>query len=444
MSSLHTVKFSPKSESVRGVVTSHRQWIGTVLGVPLSSTVAISTDLPITQIGVRMVLGYRNEHDPEFHLVSKLLAHVHSVEIPPYEQAFVSAETERDHEWADQSHTLPGGQESHVLQWGGCPLSIRLRGAGTAMVALRAAYMPSPQSHGEESEHVIIVARHAMPEIIALLDQLGERDEHPKLRTFLGAAREVAPCRWDDLVLDDNVLSLLRGDFTTFFQRRDWFHRNRLPHRRGYLLHGKPGNGKSSAIRAMLHSQKLDAYTLRLFDYRTDDESLERVFDTACRCNPAMIVLEDLDRAFPRAGENRCRVSLQALLNCLDGVSTSEGMVVVATANQPTLLDPAILKRPGRFDRVVLFPDPTAELRGRYFQLLNGNFTAADVEDAVVLSGGCSFAQLREAYIIGAQHSFERGDEITATDLVEGVLSLRRCTRLAARPADNVGFGEQS
>jgi ATP-dependent 26S proteasome regulatory subunit len=49
-------------------------------------------------------------------------------------------------------------------------------------------------------------------------------------------------------------------------------------------------------------------------------------------------------------------VSFQTLLNCLDGVGTQEAVIVVATANDPTCLDPAILKRPGRFDRVVQFP----------------------------------------------------------------------------------------
>jgi hypothetical protein len=88
----------------------------------------------------------------------------------------------------------------------------------------------------------------------------------------------------------------------------------------------------------------------------------------------------------------------------------------------------------------VLFPDPTPELRTRYFKMLNGSFTPEEIEAAVVLSGGYSFAQLRESYVIAGQKSFERGDEVTAADLIEGVLSLRRSTRLAALPADKVGF----
>ncbi len=374
-------------------------------------------------------------------MVGKLLSQIQSIEIPPYEQAVVTAETEPDFERLDPFHALPPGHDTHILDWGGCPICIRLCGTGTKLVVINVEFLPSIQSHSAESERVIVVPRQVLGEVVGLLDQLAQRESQPRLRTFQGVSRDVQPLSWDDLVLDDDVVSLLRNDFTNFFQREDWFRQNRLPYRRGYLLHGKAGNGKSSAIRAMMTSQNIDAYTLRFFDHQTDDDVLERMFDRACHRRPSMIVLEDLDRSFPRTGGTRCKVSMGALLNCLDGVATSDGMVVVATANQPTLLDPAILRRPGRFDRVVPFLDPTPEMRTAYFnKMLNGSFTPEEIESAVVLSSSFSFAQCREAFVIAGQKSFERGSEITATDLVEGVLSLRRSTRLAASPADKVGF----
>src|SRR5439155_24452893 len=75
-------------------------------------------------------------------------------------------------------------------------------------------------------------------------------------------------------------------------------------------------------------------------------------------------------RAFPteRKRTRERTVSFQSLLNCLDGVGTQDGVIVVATANDPNCLDPAILKRPGRFDRVVHFRNPDAELRRQYFR----------------------------------------------------------------------------
>ena len=68
-----------------------------------------------------------------------------------------------------------------------------------------------------------------------------------------------------------------------------------------------------------------------------------------------MVILEDLDRAFPKTGEKKSPIGLHTLLNCLDGLESQEGVITLATANEPTALDKVILKRPGRFDRVILF-----------------------------------------------------------------------------------------
>ena len=162
----------------------------------------------------------------------------------------------------------------------------------------------------------------------------------------------------------------------------------------------------------MLTSGKLAAYTLRLFDSHTGDEDMERVFERAVNHASAMILLEDIDRAFPRTGESKGKVSLQRLLNCLDGVATGEGIVTVATANEPTILDPAILRRPGRFDRVVHFPNPSALLRREYFCRMHKHFAAIDLDLVVTDSEGFSFAQLREAYIMAGHLAFEGSREI--------------------------------
>jgi chaperone BCS1 len=52
---------------------------------------------------------------------------------------------------------------------------------------------------------------------------------------------------------------MLKDDFESFFKREAWFRSNKLPFRRGYLLHGPPGNGKSTAVRAMMTSRGLTA-----------------------------------------------------------------------------------------------------------------------------------------------------------------------------------------
>jgi SpoVK/Ycf46/Vps4 family AAA+-type ATPase len=156
-----------------------------------------------------------------------------------------------------------------------------------------------------------------------------------------------------------------------------------------HLFHGPPGNGKTSVVRAMLSRRGMRGLTLNFFAPNTDDDDLQKMFERAAECAPSMVVLEDIDRAFPRnqASETKSKVSLQQLLNCLDGIGTQDGVVVVATANEPTALDPAILRRPGRFDRVVLFPNPTAELRLQYLRKLNCQFPKSELKNAIDLAG---------------------------------------------------------
>ncbi|MGH9343522.1 MAG: AAA family ATPase [Terriglobia bacterium] len=139
------------------------------------------------------------------------------------------------------------------------------------------------------------------------------------------------------------------------------------------------------------------------------------------------MTLEDIDRGFPRTGESTSKISLTCLLNCLDGLSSSSngGVLTIGTANSPTLLDATILKTPGRFDRVVAFPNPLPDLRREYFRRLHISGDA--LEEAVLESKGCSFAMLREAHVIGAQRSFEQNRaDITAGDLLHGIRCLRQ------------------
>ena len=80
-----------------------------------------------------------------------------------------------------------------------------------------------------------------------------------------------------------------------------------------------------------------------------------------------------------------------------------------------------ILKRPGRFDRVVQFRNPNAALRREYYRRLSPILTGEQFEIAIMQTEGFSFAQLRETYILGSQSAFEQGRDITVADIVEAI-----------------------
>jgi ATP-dependent 26S proteasome regulatory subunit len=247
--------------------------------------------------------------------------------------------------------------------------------------------------------------------------------------------------KWKNLTLDPSVSRLVQRDLESFFKRKEWFLNNEIPFRRGYLLHGPPGNGKTSAIKTMLSSLGMNAYKIRLFSNHVTDSTLEKMFRDAQQSGPNMVILEDLDRVFPKTGERKSPIGMHTLLNCLDGMESQEGVITIATANEPTALDRAILKRPGRFDRVVLFNNPNHALRLSFFLNKASYLQPKELEAAVDATEGFSFAQLQETYVMAGQYAYERGSEmIISEDLHVCAAELRGATNSVDTRAEKVGY----
>src|ERR1017187_7982050 len=435
-------EFAVRSDLLRLAVAQHRSWIELQLGAPLSEAVILETDLDLTQIGIELLLAIPAAQRPTSSTARRLRPFVLSATTPPDFPPFCEITN------APRPMTLfaaLGGRsktQKSTLSWADCPIALRIRPQDCefVIVSINVSYHTGPGSDLESTTRLIVTRRESASEVMRLLEDLDRRDNQPRLHVIGSSNRRIVGCKWDDLVLDYEVRIMLVEDFESFFERQAWFRDNKLPFRRGYLLHGPPDNGKSTAIRAMMTSRGLTAYAMRLFDSQQDDSDLDRLFELAVKNRPSMVLLEDLDRAFPKTGETKSRISLQQLLNNLDGVGTGEGIVVVATANEPTILDPAILRRPGRFDRVVHFPNPCAELRQQYLQQLNPGLPARHLKLSVEQSDGLSFAQLREVHLIAGQRAFERKGDIGEGDLLLAISSMRRSTLTASRNSNAAGF----
>lgn len=189
-----------------------------------------------------------------------------------------------------------------------------------------------------------------------------------ELRHSIVPSDEVARRKaFQNIVLGGEAAGLV-SDLVRFQLRRQWWQERDLPYKRSYFLFGPPGNGKTMAIAAMAQYLDLEVETFQFdqammtspdsaFDawvHRDEDGALLR-----------LLVLEDLDRLYPRGEPQRSKVSMQAILNALDGARRVKNAVIVATANHPEHLEGKAreaLTRPGRFDRVFEFRLPTVEL----------------------------------------------------------------------------------
>ncbi|CAE6530902.1 unnamed protein product [Rhizoctonia solani] len=169
------------------------------------------------------------------------------------------------------------------------------------------------------------------------------------------------------IVLDPMIKDRILEDAKDFMASENWYSERGIPFRRGYLLHGAPGSGKTSLIHALAGELKLDVYVISLSRRGFDDARLHEIIsDLPPR---AIALIEDIDASFTTAvgvrgssagaaasssGDDGGGVTLAGLLGAIDGVAAQEGRLLFATTNHIEVLDPA-LTRPGRMDVHVEF-----------------------------------------------------------------------------------------
>ncbi|KAK7864167.1 hypothetical protein R5R35_004083 [Gryllus longicercus] len=158
------------------------------------------------------------------------------------------------------------------------------------------------------------------------------------------------------VVLDVGVSERIVADVKEFIGNASWYRERGIPYRRGYLLYGPPGCGKSSFITALAGELEFSICVLNLSERGLTDDRLNHLLSVAPE--QSIILLEDVDAAFvsredtaqmKTAYEGLNRVTFSGLLNCLDGVASTEARLVFMTTNYLERLDPALI-RPGRVD----------------------------------------------------------------------------------------------
>ncbi|KAI5474930.1 mitochondrial chaperone bcs1 [Pseudohyphozyma bogoriensis] len=161
----------------------------------------------------------------------------------------------------------------------------------------------------------------------------------------------------DSVILDDGVKERIVDDIQTFMKRGPWYFERGIPYRRGYLLHGPPGSGKSSFIQALAGSLEYNICVLNLSERGLTDDKLNHLLANAPE--RSIVLLEDIDAAFSgrtQSGEAGFSgsVTFSGLLNALDG-----------------RLDPALI-RPGRVDLKEMIDDSTPSQAGKLFRRFYG------------------------------------------------------------------------
>jgi hypothetical protein len=246
----------------------------------------------------------------------------------------------------------------------------------------------------------------------------------------------------EDLLLSDDVRSRIETEVIRFFDAEvaALYREMNVPYRRGVLLHGPPGNGKTSTIRHIGAAlPQVPAMILRpAANFDSDD--LEAALDRWRRQAPALLVIEDLNWLLQA-------VNVSTFLNLLDGIDShvTGGLLLIATTNHPDQLDPAVNNRPGRFDVVIEVPCPDRALRAEFFRRKWAGADPAAIDKVAAATDRLSFAHLQEIVRLSGLFAIQAGRRgRTIDDLIQAAKVLRGthddATRgFAARP--DVPFG---
>lgn len=151
-----------------------------------------------------------------------------------------------------------------------------------------------------------------------------------------------------------------------------------MPYHRGYLLHGPPGGGKTSLIKAIASEYKLNIYYLSLSEIKKDSSLIDLIKSVEPH---SILLLEDIDvlNVVSDRDSDGDELTLSGLLNALDGVATPHGLIVFATSNCPDKLDDALI-RSGRFDVKELLDYATLEQVQQAFQYFYNKPLTTDVK----------------------------------------------------------------
>jgi hypothetical protein len=240
----------------------------------------------------------------------------------------------------------------------------------------------------------------------------------------------------DDLVLSPEIQQRIEMDVVRFFSDgvAELYRQLKVPYRRGVLLHGPPGNGKTSLIRMIGAALPQLPMLIMRPGGRSDASTLQRIISRWSQQAPAVLIIEDLDWLLKET-------NVSTFLNTLDGIDASiahatGGLLLIATTNHPEKLDPAINNRPGRFDVVIEMPNPDEALRARFFETKLPEIEEADRCRAVELTPRLSFAHLQEILRLSGLLAIHAG---RTTRLREDLFRATEMVRAADEAAAN-GF----
>ncbi|KAF7917658.1 uncharacterized protein EAE98_010074 [Botrytis deweyae] len=214
---------------------------------------------------------------------------------------------------------------------------------------------------------------------------------------------------WDEVILNKALKANLIADVESFFDNQALYKKLTVPWKRGIILHGVPGNGKTISIKALMSTlssrpSPIPSLYVKSFDGECHGPkwAISSIFQKARKMAPCLI-FEDLDSLVTEKTRSY-------FLNEVDGLESNDGILMIGSTNHLGKLDSSISKRPSRFDRKYCFRVPNEEERRAYVEFWRGKLggDGGDMVEfgeelyslVVKMTEGITFAYLKELFIV--------------------------------------------
>jgi len=242
---------------------------------------------------------------------------------------------------------------------------------------------------------------------------------------------------WNSLILKKELKDEIALNLIFPLHNQKLCDKFNVPWRRGVLLAGVPGTGKTQLGRVLCN--KLDGITVIWATCKSvqDVSRVRNLFEIARNFAPTLIVMEDLD-FYGQDREFTTNPIVGELLNQLDGNAPNVGVFVLATTNRPYLLDKALADRPSRFDIKLVFGLPDVNERRAMINLFGKKKNIKPSVDYIArMSDKLTGAHIKEVINYAQLVSLNDGREEIQTKDID--LALRKVkTKLEAQRKNNL------
>lgn len=218
----------------------------------------------------------------------------------------------------------------------------------------------------------------------------------------------------NSLILNKDLKTTFINDINNFIKNKQKYEKRGVPYKRNYLFVGPPGTGKTSLVNITALMTDRNVYIVSL-DSQMNDSEIQKAYGSLHRSgsdSQSIMLIEDIDCLYTnRENSSNTFVNFSALINILDGVQFSSGLITIMTTNHKEKLDKA-LQRPGRIDRIVEFGYITKEQIFEFFKSYEVEFSKEVTNDFI---SRCNTYKLTPAYVSGFLFRHEISD-VTLND----------------------------